>query len=558
MQPLRFFMYARKSQESDERQELSIPAQLDELRRLATSLDITIIGDPFQEAQTARKPGRPLFNEMMSAIEAGRADGILCWKLDRLARNLIDGGRVVYNLGQGVIKKIITPGRVYVGDSTEKLMMTFEFGTATKYSDDISDNVKRSNRAYLARGAWTGCPKLGYLREVPEATSSHRERRGLRLVRDPVRFPILRSMWTMLLDGDSPLDILATARRWNLTTPQRGRNGGRLISQSALYRMFRDEFYTGIMIRAGERYQGSHEPLVTRAEFDRAQELLDARLVSTSRAKTLFFPYRGHVRCGSCGSIVTARRLTKPSGKSYIYYHCYRKSRRYRYCPEPAVDERTIDAALEAFVRRLVIPTEWLTALQAHLEDLAAGRKLQLTEDARQIEAQVARLTNRRERLRELLLDEVVTLTDYQQDVARLDREVQRLRESQRIEANPRGYLEPWITAATMLKQAPDWITDATQDEKKRLVKTLACNLQLMDRKVLIRAKKSFSAFANWDKSPTMQAWLDHVDNEIADSARGQATGSVIMPVADKSIPPQESPGPDPKDILPRQAPSPS
>ena len=34
----------------------------------------------------------------------GEADGILCWKLDRLARNFIDAGNVIEQLQRGVIR----------------------------------------------------------------------------------------------------------------------------------------------------------------------------------------------------------------------------------------------------------------------------------------------------------------------------------------------------------------------------------------------------------------------------------------------------------------------
>src|SRR3990167_7610809 len=92
-----FFLYARKSTESEERQVLSIQSQLAELRSLAQKENI-IIKQEFTESMTAKEPGRPLFNEMISRIEKGEAQGIIAWHPDRLARNSIDGGRVIYLL----------------------------------------------------------------------------------------------------------------------------------------------------------------------------------------------------------------------------------------------------------------------------------------------------------------------------------------------------------------------------------------------------------------------------------------------------------------------------
>ena len=85
---MKFFIYARKSTEDEARQILSIDAQLDELRMLASKERLDVAHE-YLEAQTAKEPGRPVFNEMMQAVEKGTAQAILAWHPDRLARNSI-------------------------------------------------------------------------------------------------------------------------------------------------------------------------------------------------------------------------------------------------------------------------------------------------------------------------------------------------------------------------------------------------------------------------------------------------------------------------------------
>src|SRR6266536_3128563 len=84
----RFFIYARKSTESDDRQVRSIGDQLSELRELARKENLLVI-DELTESQSAKIPGRPVFNEMLARVERGEATGILAWHPDRLARNSI-------------------------------------------------------------------------------------------------------------------------------------------------------------------------------------------------------------------------------------------------------------------------------------------------------------------------------------------------------------------------------------------------------------------------------------------------------------------------------------
>jgi site-specific DNA recombinase len=70
------FLYARKSTDEDDRQMLSIEAQLTELREFAKKEALSIARE-FVEAMTAKKPGRPIFNEMIADVERGKVDGIL-------------------------------------------------------------------------------------------------------------------------------------------------------------------------------------------------------------------------------------------------------------------------------------------------------------------------------------------------------------------------------------------------------------------------------------------------------------------------------------------------
>ena len=106
-QELKYFIYARKSSESEDCQVASIPAQLEELKKLANQNNLAIT-DIFVEEKSAKEPGQPIFNEMLAKIHQGEAQGIICWKLDRLARNPVDGGNINWMLQQGVIQHIQT------------------------------------------------------------------------------------------------------------------------------------------------------------------------------------------------------------------------------------------------------------------------------------------------------------------------------------------------------------------------------------------------------------------------------------------------------------------
>jgi len=104
-QTKKFFIYTRKSTDDKDRQVRSISDQLSELKDLALKEQLEVV-DVFVEKQTAKIPGRPVFNEMIERMEKGEASGILAWHPDRLARNSVDGGKIIYLVDTGIISEM--------------------------------------------------------------------------------------------------------------------------------------------------------------------------------------------------------------------------------------------------------------------------------------------------------------------------------------------------------------------------------------------------------------------------------------------------------------------
>src|SRR5262245_9732768 len=98
---MRYIIYCRKSNDSEDRQLLSLDAKERELLDIANKHNLEVV-KILRESMSAKSAGRPIFDEIIKMIDSGKADSILCWKLDRLARNFIDGGRIIDSLQRGV------------------------------------------------------------------------------------------------------------------------------------------------------------------------------------------------------------------------------------------------------------------------------------------------------------------------------------------------------------------------------------------------------------------------------------------------------------------------
>lgn len=278
---LRYLIYCRKSSESEDRQILSLESQQIELTRLAERLNLSVVG-VFTESQSAKSPGRPHLNEMLGRINQKKADGIICWKLDRLARNPIDGGRITWMLQKGIIKHIQAFDRGYFPEDNV-LLMNVEFGMANQFVLDLSKNVKRGLKTKVEKGWLPTLAPVGYLNDRTK------EKGNKEIIKDPDRFHLIKRMWSLMLTGNyTPPKIARIAsKKWGYKNPN-----GKPIGNSSIYRLFINPFYSGWFEYpngSGNWYKGNHEPMITRDEFDKVQVLLGRGEAASQEAHICFY-----------------------------------------------------------------------------------------------------------------------------------------------------------------------------------------------------------------------------------------------------------------------------
>lgn len=356
----KYVIYARKSTESEDRQVLSIDSQIREVRQLAERSGV-VVADVLTESRSAKAPGRPVFAQLIRRIQRGEVSGVLCWKMDRLARNPYDSGVILQAQADGKLERIITSDGIKTGDGSDRLMGTFELAFATKYIDDLRQNVKRGNRARFEKGWPNHLPPIGYLNDKTTKT----------VVKDPERFELVRKMWDALLAGRRPKEIARTAsREWGLRSVRRGKVGGNPITHSSIYKTLTHPYYAGyIRLKDGRQYIGAHEPMITPEEFERAQEILGLR----GRAGPVRHenPFAGLVRCGHCGCSIVAEYHVK-RGRTYTYHRCARMKPRVT-CREKPIADRDLQEQLADYCRYLVIPEPILAYLRRKLDALDAA-----------------------------------------------------------------------------------------------------------------------------------------------------------------------------------------
>ena len=453
------YLYARKSTDDEERQILSIEAQLAELREYAAKEGIHIVRE-FIESRTAKEPGRPIFNAMLDEVEKGEVRGLLAWHPDRLARNSVDGGRIIYLVDTGKLTALKFPTFWFEDTPQGKFFLNMAFGQSKYYVDALSENVRRGMRQKLRRGEFPGKPPVGYLNEPRLRT----------IIVDEPKARLVRRMFEAYASGRYTFDDLhELVTGWGLTSHRE-----QPIARSMLPKLLANPFYVGLFQYSGETHEGSHQPIVSRELFEQAQNVLASR-GRPHKPRRRPLSYLGFIQCGDCGASVTGERQ-----KGHHYYRCTRKLGP---CTQKRfIREETLTDQLRAVTASAAIPSEpgaWmLSQVDQWRQDKLDSRAAQLA-DARTMLAQAeVRLS----RLLDVYLDGSIEQADYARKKDELLREKSGIKERiRRIEQEGSAWLEPM---AAFLKDAillENTALSGTEEDLRNFHRRIGSNLSLIE-----------------------------------------------------------------------------
>ena len=368
--PLVYFLYVHKSTDVEDKQVLSIAAQIAELKEFAARMGIYIV-DVIIEKQTAKKPGRKKFNKILARIEAGEANGILAWLPDRLSRNSVDSGKIIYMLDEHVLLDLKFPHFWFENTPQGKYMLANEFNSSKQYVDNLSVNTKRGLRQKVRRGEMPGVAPIGYYNDLRTKTAKVDKRIA----------PIVREAFELYARGDKRLDEIADflyAKGIKTKSRKVGgerKAGGKPYSRNRITRILNNPFYYGHFRYVGEVYEGSHKGIVSKRLFDQVQTVLERRGKPRRKAKNEPKPLCGLVYC-SCGMMYTAERHIKRQKNgnvhTYVYYRCTRKSKTI-VCQEPHIRAEELDKQLSALLLGYAMPSAWADKLGEKIQRLLDG-----------------------------------------------------------------------------------------------------------------------------------------------------------------------------------------
>jgi site-specific DNA recombinase len=479
--PKKFFIYCRKSTDAEDRQLLSIDAQLSELFEIATKQNLHIV-KTFTECRSAKEVGRPVFEEMLAEIKSGKATAILAWKLDRLARNFDDGGKIIGLLQRGVIQEIKTFDRSYF-PSDNVLLIAVELGMANQYVRDLSVNIRRGIREKIRRGMYCGSPPLGYFTEPKLRTVEPH----------PQLHPKLKDLFEEFAEGR---DTLTTFRDKLTAAGFRGKLSGNPKTVSSVTMLLRNPFYYGAFLHKGELHEGTHVPLVSKQTFDKIQSILTANgrpRKTTSKG----FHFLNLLRCDSCGFAITAEQHMKKSGRRYTYYRCTQKSRSVLCTQRVYVTEQALRAEIKRVCQLISLPDLWKDRFLEQLNTFKREHRSGQLPGLRTLEEELAEVENRIKRVNEAFLEGSIEATDLAtlknplvERRINIQQSILKCRRDGEYRLEP---LKAWILAANQVFQ---WVKDEDWDRLKTVLQNVGSNRRLRGQELVVVFKPLWNYLA--------------------------------------------------------------
>ena len=344
----------------------------------------------FEERETAARAGRPVFGQMIRLLKSGKARGVLIHKIDRSARNLKDWADLGEIIDRGVEVHFANEG-LDLNSRGGRLSADIQAVVASDFIRNLKEETKKGFYGRLKQGILPMPAPLGY-RNIGSGKPKEP---------DPKTAPLVRHLFEMYSTGTANFHgLLQEAERVGL----RGRSG-RQITKNGLTTLLNNSFYMGlIQIKiSGQSFIGVHEPLISKALFQRVQDVLHGK--TNTRTNRHDFLFRRRLCCKSCGYT-----LIGETHKGFVYYRCQTRE-----CPTTAIREEAAENSfLETFSRLRLLPDEQHYCWQEIRRMKAASHK-QAEDAINGLKLKLGQIDDRLNRLTDAYIDRLVERDIFEQ-----------------------------------------------------------------------------------------------------------------------------------------------
>lgn len=334
--------YTRVSSDEQRQKGYSLDYQQKMTQEYCKDKHFTIIRQ-FSESYTAKKPGRPAFNEMLKFAKQKGIKNLVFLKSDRASRNPVDSAQLSYMAEyEGFNVHLIQDNLILSPKSKPQDFLIFEINNcfSNLYPRNLSNEVSSKMLEKAEQGYYPSKHMCGYQTEYIA------KRAYLKI--DPAKAPYIREIFEKYATGQYSYRLLATEMRLKGFMVSKCVKCGKNNIEDIL----NNPIYMGDFMWNGKRYKGKHDPIVSPELYYQCQKIIKQR--SQGISKTRNFLYTGVIRCKKCG----CQLVGEIKKNKYIYYHC--TGNRGGDCHKKWIKEEYVNDVFSDFLKSLTIPDKYM------------------------------------------------------------------------------------------------------------------------------------------------------------------------------------------------------
>jgi site-specific DNA recombinase len=275
----------------------SLEAQLSNLQEYALRHDLEVV-QVFRIIESSTKGHRPEFERMIEFIgKQKQRTALIVDCVDRLQRSFTHTPVLNALMEKDVLEiHFVREGNIIdkAATSMQKLMWNMGTVMAQSYTDQLTDNVRRSIKHKLAKGEWIAQAPLGYLNVIDPATGRNT------VTLDLQRAGLIQRLFLEYGSGVySMTELRQKTEQWGLYSRKNKPLGLQTIAG-----ILGNPFYCGLMRIKGHLYPHTYPPLVDHNVF-RECERRKRNPQQAIRITRYPFLFRGLITCAASGRKVT-------------------------------------------------------------------------------------------------------------------------------------------------------------------------------------------------------------------------------------------------------------
>lgn len=535
-------IYARVSTNEQAEEGYSIDEQVRLLRDWCKSHGYEVYKEYVDRGISGKSiKGRPALRQLLADAKQKCFDIVVVWKMNRLARNILDLLKIV-----DLLEKSNISFRSYTENyETETSSGKFQFHVMAAFAEferaNIAENVKMGMLARAKEGSWNGGQVLGY--DTIEDTTKNGKRKTTRLVVNEKEAQTVRRIFQLYVEGNGYKSIANTINKEGHRTKKNN-----FFSINAVKTILTNPIYIGY-IRYNVRrnwaekrrnninpnpilVKGNHTPIISQEIWDKAQAIMKNRSKQPNRIHSGEYPLTGLLKCPSCGAGMVLGRTTnrnKDGTKRVLeYYVCGAwKNKGTAVCNSNGIRTEYADQYVLNKIATFANNDQLIKDVVERLNQSYQETTEPFLKEYKAIEKEIHKIEARKEKVLGLYEEGILSKEELVQRLKNLNEEKKLLEErlvpiEQRLRTNNQQEISFKIVKEVMENFVTCFNETITTDQKKRL-------LQLLINKITINKDRKIESIQIQVDNEVIKYFVDQGEGKSSDEDDFSSPFSIIF-----------------------------